>query len=311
VKKERRDLLARGLKIDYLGFVLVALTFGTLQVVLDRFERDDGFSSSFILTMTTICVTSAITLIIWELNHPQPLMNLRLLKSRAFAISNIVLFLFGFIIISTTQLTPQLTQELLHYDATSAGMTLGLGGIITVFVMPISGIVTGKLLQPKLLVFGALIGIGFALLHSAGLNLNVTFGDLSLSRAVLVMWLPFIFIPLSAVQFIGVPPDKNNDASALLNLMRNLGGSAGVAVATTQLAWRGQFHHARLAEHIGPATGYPLTANLTAIAQSVQQQASILSYLDVFTILAVIAFVAAPLALFLPRMPKGGAVGAH
>eukprot|EP01037_Dinobryon_pediforme_P010984 gene10984-11066_t len=311
VKKERRDLLARGLKIDYLGFVLVALTFGTLQVVLDRFERDDGFSSGFILTMTAICVTSAITLIIWELNHPQPLMNLRLLKSRAFAISNIVLFLFGFIIISTTQLTPQLTQELLHYDATNAGMTLGLGGIITVFIMPISGIVTGKLVQPKLLVFAALIGIGFALRHSAGLNLNVTFGDLSLSRAVLVMWLPFIFIPLSAVQFIGVPPDKNNDASALLNLMRNLGGSAGVAVATTQLAWRGQFHHARLAEHIGPATGYPLTANLTSIAQSVQLQASILSYLDVFTILAFIAFAAAPLALFLPRMPKGGAVGAH
>jgi DHA2 family multidrug resistance protein len=113
------------------------------------------------------------------------------------------------------------------------------------------------------------------------------------------------------VQFIGVPSDKNNDASALLNLMRNLGGSAGVAVATTQLAWRGQFHHARLAEHISAATGYPLGSDLGAIARSVQAQATMLSYLDVFTILAVIAFAACPLALFLPRMPKGAAVGAH
>ena len=311
VKNERRELLDRGLKIDYFGFVLVVLGFGTLQIVLDRFEREDGFSSGFIVLMAGVCVISLLTLIVWELRHPQPLMNLRLFKSKAFAISNIVLFLFGFIIISTTQLTPQLTQELLGYDATNAGLTLGVGGIITVFIMPIAGLVTGKLVQPKVLVFGALIGIGFALLHSASLNLNIAFSDISLSRAVLVMWLPFIFIPLSAVQFIGVPPSKNNDASALLNLMRNLGGSAGVALATTQLAWRGQFHHARLAEHVSASTGYPLTANLAAIARSVQVQATMLSYLDVFTILAVIAFAAAPLALFLPRLPKGGAVGAH
>ncbi len=309
-KKERRTLLDRGLKIDYVGFLLVLMGFGTLQIVLDRFERDDGFSSPFILGLALICGISLITLVIWELTHPQPVMNLRLLKNRGFAISNVVLFFFGFIIISTTQLTPQLTQELMGYDATTAGLTLGVGGIITLFIMPMSGILTGKM-QPKFLVFVALLGIAYALHYASGLNLDASFGYFSFSRGLLVMWLPLIFIPLSAVQFIGVPPDKNNDASALLNLMRNIGGSVGVSVATTQLAWRSQFHHERLAEHITAANAPHTATGLASLAHQVVVQASILSYLDVFTILSVVTLVIAPLALFLPKAPKGASAGAH
>ena len=310
-KTDRRDLLARGLRVDYFGFALVFFGFGALQVVLDRFEREDGFSSPFILLMTAICVVSLCTLVVWELGVSQPLMNLRLLRNRAFAISNVVLFLFGFIIISTTQITPQLAQELLGYDATSAGLTLGLGGVITVLVMPLAGIVTGKLIQPKWLVFGALLGIAGAMNYASSIDLGVAFLGISVTRALLVVWLPFIFIPLSAVQFIGVPEDQNNDASAILNLMRNLGGSVGVAVATTELAWRGQFHHARLAEHVTAAAGFSPGPALAGIAARIDVQASILSYLDVFVVLGVVALVVCPLALFLPKMPKGAAVGAH
>ena len=311
VKADRRKLLARGLNIDYLGFALVALGFGTLQVVLDRFERDDGFSSPFILTLSIISGASLIGLIIWELVHPQPVMNLRLFKVPAFAISNVVMFLFGFIIISTTQLLPQMTQELMGYDATTAGLTLGLGGIISLFIMPISGLVTGRLIQPKWLIFSALLGTAGALNYASGLDIQVSFWDVSLSRMLQVLWLPFIFIPLSAVQFTGVPPDKNSDASAIINLMRNLGGSFGVSIATTQLQWRGQFHHARLAEHVTPYNGYGFGVPLGPISQAVQRQASMLSYIDVFTILAVIALVAAPLVLFLPNLPKGAPAGGH
>ena len=311
VKADRRKLLARGLKIDYVGFALVALGFGTLQVVLDRFERNDGFSSPFILTFSIISVVSLIGLVIWELVHPQPVMNLRLFKIPAFAISNVVMFLFGFIIISTTQLLPQLTQELLGYDATTAGQTLALSGVLSLFIMPIAGLVTGRLIQPKWLIFSALLGTAGALNYASGLNLQVTFWDISMSRMLQIIWLPFIFIPLSAVQFTGVPPDKNSDASAIINLMRNLGGSWGVSVATTELQWRGQFHHARLAEHITPYNGYGFGVPLGPISQAVQRQASILSYLDVFTILAVIALVAAPLVLFLPNLPKGASAGGH
>lgn len=311
VKAERQRMLARGVRIDYVGFVLVVLGFGCLQVVLDRFERLDGFSSTTISVLSVVTVVSLVTLVIWELYVDQPVMNLRLLKSRAFAISNVVMFLFGFIIVSTTQLLPQLTQELLGYDATTAGMTLGAGGMVTVLIMPLSGIITGRLVQPKYLVFMALSGVAWAMWRASGIDLSASFWTISLLRISQVIWLPFVFIPLSAVQFIGVPPDKNPDASALINLMRNLGGSWGVSVVTTELQWRGQFHHARLAEGITPYNGYGYGTSLGAIGREVVRQASILSYLDVFTLLAVIAAVAAPLALFLPRLPKGAAAGGH
>lgn len=309
VQQERRALLKRGLRIDYLGFALVALGFGALQIVLDRFEREDGFSSPFILVLTVVAGVSLLGLVVWELVHDQPVMNLRLFRIPAFAISNVVMFLFGFIIISTTQLLPQLTQELLGYDATTAGMTLGLGGVMSLFIMPIAGLVTGRLIEPKWLIFSALLGTAGALHYAAGLNTQVSFWNVSLSRALQVLWLPFIFIPLSAVQFTGVPPGKNSDASAIINLMRNLGGSFGVAIATTQLQWRDQFHHARLAEHVTPYNGYGFGVPLAPIARELERQASMLSYVDVFTILSTIALVAAPLVLFLPKVGKGGGGG--
>ncbi len=311
LKADRKRLLARGLKIDYLGFALVALGFGALQVVLDRFERDDGLSSPFILTLSIISGVSLVALVIWELLHDQPVMNLRLFKSPAFAISNVVMFLFGFIIISTTQLLPQMTQELMGYDATTAGMTLGLSGILSLFIMPVAGLVTGRLIQPKWLIFSALLGTAGALNYASGLDIQVSFWNISMSRMLQIIWLPFIFIPLSAVQFTGVPPSKNSDASAIINLMRNLGGSFGVSIATTQLQWRGQFHHERLAEHVTPYNGYGFGVPLGPISQAVQRQASMLSYIDVFTILAVTALVAAPLVLFLPNLPKGAPAGGH
>ena len=309
VQQERKQLLDKGLRIDYLGFFLVAAGFGSLQIVLDKFEREDGFSSNFICTFAAIACVSLIALVIRELTTEQPIVNLRLFKSRAFAISCSVMFAFGFIINSTTQMLPQFTQELLGYDATNAGLTLGLGGLVTLFIMPIAGIVTGRLFQPKWLVTMSLAGTGFALLHTSGLDLNIGFWDVSLSRLYQVIWLPFLFIPLSTVQFIGIPPKENNNASALINMMRNLGGSFGVSLVTTQLAWREQFHHARLAEHITPYNGF--VSSLGSIAGTVEQQASVMSYLDVFIMLGVISLVLAPICLLLPKLPKGAQVNAH
>ena len=311
VVQERRDLLARGLKIDYLGFVFVAVGFGCLQVVLDRFEREDGFSSPFITSFALASAASLVALVVWELNHPQPIVNLRLLKIPAFAISNVVMFGFGFMIVSTTQLLPQLTQELLGYNAFTAGMTLGAGGALTLFFMPLAGVLTGRVVQPKWLILMAMLGTAAALHYASGLSLDASFFNISASRVLQVIWMPFIFIPLSAVQFQGIPPGKNNEASAIVNLMRNLGGSFGVSIVTTELAWRTQFHHARLAEHVTPYNGYGWGVPLGHIAAAVQRQASILSYLDVFTILSLIALAIIPLVFFLPNIPKGAAAGGH
>ena len=309
--KERAERLRRGLKVDYFGFVLVALGFGCLQIVLDRFEREDGFSSVLITLMSIAAVVSLVSLVFWELRHPQPLVNLRLLRSTPFAISNVVMFMFGFLIVSTTQLLPQFSQELLGYDAVTAGMTLGLGGLVSLVVMPIAGILTGRVIQPKWLILSALCGTAGAMHYGAGLDLNASFWNLSQARMLQVIWLPLVFIPLSAVQFVGVPPDKNSDASALVNLMRNLGGSVGVAVVTTELQWRGQFHTARLSEHITPYNGWGFGSALGRIGQALHNQATMLSYLDVFTILMFVALSAVPLVLFLPSVPKGAAAGGH
>ena len=254
---------------------------------------------------------SLVAMVFWELWHPQPLVNLRLLKSAPFSISNLVMFMFGFLIVSTTQLLPQFSQELLGYDALTAGMTLGIGGAVTLFVMPLAGILTGKFVQPKWLIFSAMLGTAGSMIYASGLNLDAAFANLSETRLLQVIWLPFVFIPLSAVQFNGVPPDKNADASAIINLMRNLGGSVGVSVMTTELQWRGQFHHERLAEHVTAYNGFGFGTSLTRIAQQVHDQATMLSYLDCFLILAGVALCAAPLTLFLPNVTKGAPAGGH
>jgi len=308
---ERARLLRRGFKIDYVGFALIAIGFGCLQYALDRFERDDGFSSDIILTLSIVAVLALVAMVVWELHHPQPLVNLRLLRSAPFAISNVIMFLFGALIVSTTQLLPQFSQQLLGYDALTAGKTLAMGGMVSLVMMPLAGVLTGKFIQPKWLIFSAMLGTAGSMSYASGLNLNAAFANLSETRMLQVIWLPLVFIPLSAVQFNGVPPDKNSDASAIINLMRNLGGSVGVAAITTELQWRTQFHHERLAEHVTPYNGYGFGTSLSRIAEQVQTQATMLSYLDCFLILSVVALVAAPLTLFLPNVSKGAPAGGH
>ncbi len=307
LKQDRKRMLAGGLRVDYVGFALVALGFGALQIMLDRYELDDGFSSGFISGLGLIAGLSLLTLVVWEMFHPQPAMNVRLWRSSAFAISCVVMFLFGFMLISMTQLIPQLTQTLFGYDATLSGFTLGLGGIATLVLMPVAGIVTGRFIQPKWLILMSLAGTGWALWSSAWLNLDISFWDISLVRVTQVIWLPFLFIPLSAVSYVGVPPNRTNEASAMINLMRNLGGSVGVSFTTTMLEQRLQFHHERLAEHITAYNGYAWNTPLLPVDTAIQAQAGIMSYLDIFWMLGLLGLCVWPIALFLPRMPKGAA----
>ncbi len=310
--EERRERLAKGLDIDVLGFALVAVGFGAVQIFLDRYEQDDGFSSLFITALAAIGFGSLIFLIFWELRHPQPVVNLRLLGYRSFGISCGLMFLVGFLLISTTQLLPQMAQSLMGYDATTAGLTLGVGGIATVLIMPLSGVVTGKLVQPKWLILMAVTGIGWSMLGASKLDLDISFWNVSMTRITQVIWLPFMFIPLSAVSYVDLPPNKNNEASAIFNLMRNMGGSFGVSFVTTMLQERTQFHHARLAEHVTPYNLVPRAfawdSPLASVNATVQAQASVMSYLDVFWLLGVIALAVSPAILLLPRVRKGAAM---
>jgi MFS transporter, DHA2 family, multidrug resistance protein len=298
---------------DWLGFVLVALTFGSLQVVLDRFEQDDGFASLSITIFFATCIFSAITLIWWEMRHPQPVFDVRLFGYRSFAIACLLMFLLGFTLYSTTQLIPQLAQTLLHYNALEAGKALALGGMTAALIMPIAGIV-GKKVPAKWLLLAAFTATGFAFIHTSHLNLQIQFSDLSMARVYQSLALPFLFVTLTTAGYVGIPPNKNSEASAIINLMRNLGGSVGVSIATTSLAWRTQFHHARLAEHVskfdvGP--GSFANIDLATAQAQVQQQAQALSYFDVFWLFGIAALVVAPFALLLKKPPPGAPAGGH
>jgi MFS transporter, DHA2 family, multidrug resistance protein len=299
--RERAELLARGLKMDYFGLFLVAAGFGALQIFLDKFELDDGFSSPFITALFAIFTVALSTLAVWEWGHPQPVMNFRLFMARNFAVSCVVMFFLGFLFLSSTQLLPQLAQTLLGYNAQTAGFSLALGGMATLLVVPVAGIISGRFVQPRLMIIFALLEMGWALLQDSHFAPNMSFDDFSQARIAQVLFLPFIFIPVAAGSYVGVPPRNNGEASALLNQMRNIGGSIGISFVTTMLAWRTQFHHARLAESITPY-GSQHGMALPQIAAIVQEQANFVSYLDVFRILGIVALVIWPIVLFF-KMP--------
>jgi DHA2 family multidrug resistance protein len=307
--RERKELLAGGLHFDYFGLFLVAVGFGFLQVFLDKFQEDDGFSSPFILTCFTVVVVSLSLLAVWEWEHPYPVMNLRLFKYRNFAIGNVLLFSVGFVLLASTQLLPQLTESLLGYDATTSGFALALGGMATIGLMPVAGLVTGRIVPAKPLMFFGFIEIGFALLLQASIPPDVNFGTLSFFRVLQVIALPFVFIPVNSICYVGIPPRNNGEASALINQCRNLGSSIGISFVTTLLAWRTQFHHARLAEAITPY-GSLHHLSVSQIAPLVQTQASFMSYLDMFRIVGFMAFAICPIVLLLKTPPKQAAQGA-
>lgn len=306
MKRERAALLAGGLTLDWLGLILVAAGFGALQIFLDKFQLEDGFSSPFICTLAVVWVTSLSLLMVWEWQHPHPVMNIRLFKHRNFALCALVMFIIGFIFLSSTQLLPQLAQSLLGYDAETSGMALGLGGLVTIVVMPIAGIITGRYVSPRLLMALGLLEMGIALLAASHFSPQMSFTNMSLARIAQVIANPFVFIPIQALSYVGMPPANNGEAAALFNQVRNIGSSIGVSFVTTLMSWRTQYHHAVLVEAITPYAINPAVrmVSLDKLNGMVQQQASFLSYLDAFHIVGLLALCAWPVAFFLKSQPK-------
>ncbi len=304
-------------KIDYLGFGLVALGLGCLQVVLDRGQIDDWFGSRLITIFSIISALSLVLLVIHELTIDDPVVDLPLLKNRSFFISNIVMFLLGVVLFGTTQLIPQMTQDLFGYDATKAGLTLSPGGMIVFVFMPVVGFLVNKV-QPKYLIMFGFGLTGFALWSWTGLYTEVSFKVLIEARMFQAVGLAFLFVPINTIAYSGLPPGKSNDASALINLMRNLGGSVGISIVQTVLSRRSQFHQARLVESIsnGNPTIYGLlhsgAATVGTIFKAVGRQAEMLAFIDIFKILMIASFASIPVVIFMKNMdPNEKSAGGH
>jgi DHA2 family multidrug resistance protein len=312
VERERKQALSRGLRVDFLGFGLVALGLGALQLVLDKGQEDDWFASQFILVAALVSALSLVSLVIWELICDDPIIDLRLMKNRNFSAAMVVMFVTGFILIGTTQIIPRFLQEIMGYSATQAGLALTAGGAATLGLMPFVGALLKKVQAKYLIAIGLLIEV-VACYHLSGFDAQVSFGHAAAARVLQAVGLPFLFVPISTVAYAGLPPGKNGAASALINTMRNLGGSFGISVAVTLLARRTQFHHARLAESVTPyAAAWQSRAgsSLASFDAIVTRQAQMLSYVDIFWFLTVVAAVAVPVA-FLLRRVSGEAAAAH
>ncbi|MGH7995245.1 MAG: DHA2 family efflux MFS transporter permease subunit [Opitutaceae bacterium] len=313
VRRDREDLLRGGLKIDFLGFALVAIGLGCLQLVLDKGERDDWFGSNFITSFILVSGICLLALVWWEFHTDEPIVDLPLMRFRHFAASMAVMFVTGFMLTSTTQMIPQFLQTLMGYDATKAGLALTAGGFATLAMMPVVGALL-RHVQPKYLIIFGLVIEGLACLYLEGFNLQISFGHAALARMFQGVGLPFLFVPITTTSYAGLPPAKSNNASALINTMRNLGGSFGISVATTLLATRGQFHHARMAEGItafSPAYQARGSLSLSAIDQLIQRQAEMWSYIDIFRLLALLAACAIPVALLLRHVDPHESHAAH
>jgi DHA2 family multidrug resistance protein len=320
-KQEREQLWARGFSFDYLGFILIAAFLGALEVVLDKGQEDDWFGSGFIATFATISATALFLFVPWELIKRDPLIDLRLLGQRQFASCFVVMLATGGILIATTQILPELLQDQFGYTATIAGEALSPGGIVTAIVMIISGRLS--FVQPKYLIATGSAFVAAGMYFSTQLYGDLNFGFFAVSRMIIGAGLPLMFLPVTAASYTGIPANRTDEASAVINVARNFGGSVGVCIAQTTLAQREQFHQRRLAEHVGSwnpfyqqklqatqhylaaqpqSGGGPARTAVAVVGASVQAQATYLAYIDVFVVLGLIAALLVPLALTLRKV---------
>ena len=239
-------------RIDYTGLGFVALGLGTLQVVLDKGQRDDWFESPFILWLTVISVASLIFVIFWEWHHKDPIIDLHLFRNRSFATSNFLMFMLGFALLGSTLLLPLFMQTMLGYTAARSGLALMPGGFTIMVAMPIVGFLLSRYSPRYLMLFGLWM-LSFSLFHMTSFDLGVDFRTVMMARVYQAMGLAFLFVPINTAAYSGLPRDKNNAASGLMNLARNIGGSVGISFVTTGLARRAQVHQGQLVETLNPA----------------------------------------------------------
>ncbi len=318
-------------RIDYIGLGMIALGLGTLQVVLDKGQRDDWFDSHFILVLSIISAVSLLFVIWWEWRNKDPIVDLHLFKDRTFGASFMLMFMLGFALLGSTLLLPLFTQTLLGYPAEQAGLALTPGGLLIMAILPFVGFLLTKYDSRKLIAFG-LIVLSLALFHMTNFDLNVDFRTVVLARMYQAAGLAFLFVPINTSAYAFLPREKNNAASGLMNLARNIGGSVGISVVTTMLDRRSQYHLDRLSSHLA-AGNLSMQNTLQGAARNFQahgfsaadamhkayallygnaiRQATMLAYIDNFWLLGVAILVMIPLPFLMKRPRKGGEIAVH
>ncbi len=330
VRKQVAESQKGGIKLDFLGFGLLGLTFGSLEFILDKGQEDDWFGSNLIVFFVITMVAAFALMIWWELKQlregNRPIVNLTLFKRRSFAISFCLMFVLGFSLYGTTILIPQFVQTLLGYTAELAGLVLSPAGFMMMAMMPVVGILSGKVDPRKLIAFGFIM-LTASLIDLHTLNLGVSYGRLVFLRVFQASGLAFLFIPINTIAYVGVKQSENNDVSGLTNLARNIGGSCGTAFVATMLTRRSAAHETNMVRNLtgsdsafrervdalkglfghGSQAVHAAQAN---IYNQMHRQAGMLAYLDIIQYLAIFCACMLPLVFFIPRPPKNASASA-
>jgi len=317
-------------RVDLWGMGLLALGLGSLQIVLDTGQKKDWFSSNYIRLFAMLCVAGLIALVIRELTARDPIVDLRALKDRSFAAGVFLITQLGFVLYASLVLLPIYLQTLLGYPAYNSGLALSPRGMGSLATMPISGYLTSKTDPRRLMVVGISLGT-FTLWELSRLNLNAGYWDIFWPQVLQGVALALLFIPLTTLTMASIPKEKMGNATSIFNLMRNIGGSFGIALMTTFLARRSQFHQSILITRIsaGDLKTLGVIAGLrgwfhtqgidlydaqrkacAAVYGLVQQHAMMLSFVEAFWIMSVMFFCLFPFLLLLRYHPAKAPVQA-
>ncbi|HYL60363.1 MAG TPA: DHA2 family efflux MFS transporter permease subunit, partial [Candidatus Acidoferrales bacterium] len=320
LKEERKKARAR-FSIDYIGLGLVVLGLGCLQVVLDRGQEEDWLASHFIATLAAVSAVALVAFCIWEWRQKHPILELKLFRNRTFGTSALMMFVVGFVLYGSTILLPLYLQQLMGYTAELSGMVLSPGGLTVMVLMPLVGTLVSRVQARWLIAFG--FGISaWALFYMTGINPGIDFRAAVIYRIAQSIGLAFLFVPITTIAYYGIPQNSNNQVSSIISLMRNIGGSIGIAIVTTVVARRSQIHQHDLVMHV---TGYDhafrdalggLSATLVqkgaspadAVAQSygriygyVHLQSAALAYIDTIWIQGIACLLMVPLVFLLKK----------
>jgi DHA2 family multidrug resistance protein len=312
--------------IDYIGLSLIALGLGTLEVVLDKGQEDDWFHTPFIVWFSIIAAVSLVSFIVWEWNHEHPVVDVRMFKSRNFAMSNAMMLMLGVSLFGTTVLLPQFTQILMGYTAEQAGMALSPGGFVVILLLPLVGTLVSRVDPRYLIAFGFTVLSASMFYMTTHLYQGIDFKTAVFLRVYQSVGIAFLFVPINTLVYAGVAPEKNNSVSGIVNLSRNMGGDVGIAFVTTFIARRSQKHQVDLSSHTSHYSA-PFQAKLEALAAAIQhtgtsaadamhkataalygqllQQSATLAYIDVLEVLGFGTALMVPL-LLLTQKPKPG-----
>jgi DHA2 family multidrug resistance protein len=318
-------------KIDYWGIGLLALWIGCLQLALDLGQERDWFSSPFILTLIVTSGIGVVAFLAREWLAREPVVDLRVFKVRSYATGVFLMTSLGFVLYGSLVLLPIMLQTLLGYPSLQAGIAMAPRGMGSLIGMPLIGNLIGRFDARKMVAGGLFLG-ALTLFWLGELNLNAGYWDIFWPQFAQGFALSMLFVPLTTISMDAIPRERMGNATSLFNLMRNLGGSVGIAVTGTLLARREQAYFNIFGAHVEPysetaraalerarngflaAGADPVTATeraYAAVAGMVRQQAAMVSFVQLFRLLGIIFLLLLPLILLMKRPGGKPVAGAH